>query len=147
MDFKFENYFDDGTDIWIVPSNSSGLYRLDKKTGIVDLVDKLPKEYPNGSLFYGIVVYGSKIYLIPHKINKMLVYDLTAKLWDSFMLPDIECASNIWNKSYFYTGILYKQYIYMFGYMTPAIVRFNIETSTFEQLCDVVKEKIISILC
>lgn len=146
MDFKYESYYDDGANIWMVPYGSLCLYHLDKKTRKLGLESKLPIENQEKHLSYRIVLYKRKIFLIPFCQDKrLLIYSLTTKQWDIREFLDIKIEDEIKNKAFFCGGILSKHYIYMFGYATSVILRFDIDTFQFEQISDIMQEHVLGL--
>lgn len=129
-------YFDymepDGNDLWFIPLNYNGLFKMSLNDGKIDFVGYFPNEKPfTGFRYRTLKRIDDKIIIIPWFGDSIIKYDINT---NSFKKQPIKVFENHningqWKYNNFLIGMAkYNKYIFMFGFQ-PVIVRYDIETN------------------
>jgi hypothetical protein len=124
----------EGNDIWFVADRYNVLCRMDRTTGITEVIAEVPDEGKDKYTAYsGIIKEGNYIYLNPHQGDAFIVYDIVVKEIKKIYLPQFFEAN-------FDYMVSYKDYIYLKPKRYPAIVGYNKVTGEFIFYTDWVEE-------
>ncbi|HBA68296.1 MAG TPA: hypothetical protein DCZ40_02940 [Lachnospiraceae bacterium] len=118
-------------DLWFAASNRNGIYRIDGKTH--EIIEKYRFEEEKNSefmLYHDMEIYGKRIFLAPHKAEKIAVYDMDKR---TMVYIGLKSVAEKYQNSYFSMQKFAHtfqdgEYVYMLGYTYPAIVKINVNT-------------------
>lgn len=137
MRFKYlySNKFLETPDaIWFCPNSHNGLYKLDKGSGTVRLMTRIPNEELLKSILYSSIVhYKDKIILAPCSAREVAIYDLRYNIAKKIALNKL-CDLN--RKIKFWGAFSCGKYAYFLGAEYPAIVRMNLDTEELVYFTD-----------
>lgn len=113
--------------IWFFSGGFNGLFCASLKDGRAKLVDIVPDESLGAmARYYAIAKYKNKILLAPGWANDIVLYDIEAGV---FQRIGLNLGKEREKYGCLFQGnIQLRQYMVLFGYGFPGIVRFNMET-------------------
>lgn len=146
-----EGKYEDESYIWFSAYTHNGIYRINKRTQKVKLIGRIPGEKGYKARQYKVVISlndwmifvplsAKEIAILNCKNNKIKKISLK-KIPDKRKRQYIEDCK-------FWTGIAYKNYVYLFGLSYPAIIRLEPDTEEMEyyvEWIDKIEKKIENI--
>lgn len=137
----FENMTDDSNCYWALVRDAGwtlyGLARIQKGQEDVQFIS-LPFELcGTDCVFVDLLEADGKIYLVPKRSEYMLIYDVGHTKWDCVRIdePDQNQIRYPYKVSQtFSTAVRYKDYLYLFPYFYPTILRYHLKTRKMEYL-------------
>ena len=105
------------------------LYAIDIATGMMsDGIQILDDAYLDGA-FTGILLHGDSLVLIPGKSNEVVFFDTRSnKILEKYPIPDRKDFVGATGVRFF-SGIVYENFLYLFGYCFPGIFALDLITS------------------
>lgn len=140
-------YFDymeqDGNDIWFIPLNYNGLFKMSLDDGKIEFIGGFPGEQLfSGFRYRTLKRIDNKIVMIPYFGDAIIEYDIEKNTFNKHLVEAFNHhdISGRWRYNNFLIGMVcYKKFIFMFGFQ-PVIVRYDIETNRFSYFGEWAKE-------
>ena len=128
------------TSIYLFGRSVNMLYRIDKKTGVIEILGSIPQKEKWSMLLVGKILYWCDfLILLPLKENYIWLFNLETYKWEKIELMNSQSYS-----MKFYQGFIYQNVLHMIGCEYPAIVRINLMTFEIEydsRIYDVIRKR------
>lgn len=122
----------DGEDtLWCVSKeNPSGLYKIDLKTAIMDEFALLP-DVSTINAFSNVLIYKDYFVFIPANEDAIVMFCRGNGTVERIPLPQSQRKIGK-SDIKFFTGVIYEDFLFMFGYSYPGIVKMDLEERRIE---------------
>lgn len=127
-------YFE-GDTLWFTNLYDAYLYKMNLENGYVQQVVSLLKENDMQMPFYDILVYKDFFVFVPCKSNHILLLNRMNWSREYIMLPQVTDRIGETQLNFF-TGIIYGECLYLFGFSYPGILKLNMLTREFVLIDD-----------
>jgi hypothetical protein len=128
----FANQMDGGEYFWFTLYQANALFRMDKETWEAEYMGGTPQIDNIGLAFGRIAKCHGKLFLAPQTADFIGVYDMESSQFGRIALEDM-CAPGRYK---FHEVATYGEYVYMFGFAYPAIIRINARTQEITYITD-----------
>lgn len=134
--FAFENLYDDGEYYWFTSWSYNALFRMEKKSWLVEYIGSFPKEKLNADRLYAnIVEYENKLYFTPSHAKYIGVFDKKSRTFSNIdyslrQLDELD-KSIEWN---FYPACEYNGCIYFFPHQREYILKLEAATGKMTKI-------------
>lgn len=117
----------DGNELWAACNDFNGLLYCDLKKNRVELIDSFPgTPLFTNNMFSCTVKMGNILVFVPACAEAIYTYEIEKKEFHTYALPDELMGGK--NNYKFIQAFVYKNSVYMIGYLLPCIVRFEVFT-------------------
>ena len=117
--------------LYCLAKNFNLIFSVDLQDERIELIDAVPDEnILSGNLFGDIKLWNNKLILSPWTTQKVCIYDMISKQWESFSINEYEHQGFVEiNQMY-----IYNDFVYMIGSNYPAILCLNLENNTCDYI-------------
>lgn len=120
--------YEEGDNIWFSAYTHNGLYQVNRRTNEINRMATFPGEKGNAMMLYKAVVHKKDwLIFVPCMAEEIAVYNYKNEQMKKIPLREVtgNYRVNYSGEYKFWTGISYKNYVYLLGLRYPAIIRLN----------------------
>lgn len=129
---KYLDFIEIGEDIWFSNLYFNALIKINKSSGIIQIIDKFPNyNIEETWLYIAVYMIKDKLFFVPHKSKEIVSYDMISKKFISIPL-DLDVIGK--TEGYFLSAYAYENFIYMFPAYTRYIIRFDVQDNSIVYL-------------
>ncbi len=133
-------YLEDSKYLWCTCWKDSYLYKIDLEKGIINEVVQLLDNADMPKAFNDILAYKNYFVMIPGCADYIVFFDQMSHKCEQIALPHMEQKIGT-SEFKFFTGKIYGDCLYLFGYSYPAIVKLDLVEKKLTVLKKWLKDK------
>lgn len=132
---------EDEDTLWCISFESlSRLYKIDLRTAIMDEASPLLNETAMSNAFSNILAYKDYFIFIPANEERITMLERKKGTIESIMLPSAEKKIGKSDINFF-SGIIYEDFLFLFGYSYPGILRMDLVNKKFKIINEWLNER------
>jgi len=113
--------------IWCIVEEDTFLYRLDKEAGVMEEVTSLSDDAYMRTAYRGILPYKEYLVLVPLYADRVVLFHRKTLEKEYIAIPKADAYIGSF-KALFFSGIVYEDEVFLFGYSFPGILKINLLT-------------------
>lgn len=142
MNIELSNAYIEGDFAWGTSIKEPYLYKINLINGLVEEILPLFEGSEGQFAYYDILVYKKYFVFIPCKSDQVLIVNRInwEKEYITFPTTEERIGKTMLN---FFTGIIYNDWLYMFGFSYPGILKMNMKTKEFKCINNWLRRNVI----